>query len=179
MVSLSKDPLLDVGGGSVPNGEPRSLARIPLRWMIRECFKTGTGIIFDAHMLKHEVGLDIDSIHRAPKPLSLGNLYLARPDGAELKGFSLTHIPVAIISSLGSPFHWVRGKLSNFRKHDTPERKRPISEGEPHEELLDALSPIYDQLERYTLWKVIEWIPCKLPPLPNPSTSTAMSSYGA
>jgi hypothetical protein len=53
----------------VKNGTRHSLARIPLRWMIRECFTTHTGIIFDAHMLRNEVGLDIESIYRAPEPL--------------------------------------------------------------------------------------------------------------
>lgn len=33
----------DVGGGSVKNGERYSLARISLRWMIRQCFKCDTG----------------------------------------------------------------------------------------------------------------------------------------
>lgn len=33
---------LDVGGGSVPNDTPHSLARIPLRWMVRECFLAKT-----------------------------------------------------------------------------------------------------------------------------------------
>ncbi|KAG8734887.1 hypothetical protein FRC10_011330 [Ceratobasidium sp. 414] len=36
----------DVGGGSVPNETPNNLARIPLRWMIRECFINNTGILF-------------------------------------------------------------------------------------------------------------------------------------
>ena len=62
--------LQDVGGGSVQNGTRNSLARIPLRWMVRECFKVDTGIIFDGHMLKHEIGLDVDSISQAPNPLS-------------------------------------------------------------------------------------------------------------
>jgi hypothetical protein len=38
----------DVGGGSVLNGTRHSLARIPLRWMIREIFKADVGIIFGA-----------------------------------------------------------------------------------------------------------------------------------
>ncbi|KAJ7242632.1 hypothetical protein C8J57DRAFT_1084197, partial [Mycena rebaudengoi] len=38
----------DVGGGSVLNGTRPNLAHIPLRWMIRECFKARTGIIFPA-----------------------------------------------------------------------------------------------------------------------------------
>ncbi|KAL5498608.1 hypothetical protein ACEPAH_1962 [Sanghuangporus vaninii] len=47
----------DVGGGSVPNSTPNSLARIPLRWMIRECFLAQTGIQFEAESLK-ALGLD-------------------------------------------------------------------------------------------------------------------------
>ncbi|KAI0756454.1 hypothetical protein C8Q80DRAFT_1128679 [Daedaleopsis nitida] len=47
----------DVGGGSVLDTEKHSLARIPLRWMIRECFRTNTGIRFHAELLK-EIGLD-------------------------------------------------------------------------------------------------------------------------
>ena len=48
-----------------------SLARIPLRWMIRECFKAKTGIIFDAHMLKYETGLNIGAgpAFEAPPPV--------------------------------------------------------------------------------------------------------------
>jgi hypothetical protein len=32
--------------------------------MIRECFKTRTGLIFDMDMLNKEVGMDIDLEHR-------------------------------------------------------------------------------------------------------------------
>lgn len=42
----------DVGGGSVANGTRHSLARIPLRWMIGEYFKTNTGILFHSCMFK-------------------------------------------------------------------------------------------------------------------------------
>ena len=153
--------------------------------MIRECFKVNVGIIFDAHMLKHEVGLDINSIFEAPKPLSPATLRLAGPDGAELKGFSFRNVPVAIISALGSPFRWIWGKLSHLRRQSSPkvvftlEQERFIYEGEAQEELNDALSPVYDQLKKHTYWKVMEWIPCELPSRPNPSASAAMSSCGA
>jgi hypothetical protein len=36
----------DVGGGSVVNGTRNSLARIPLRWMVQQCFIANTGIMF-------------------------------------------------------------------------------------------------------------------------------------
>ncbi|KAF8169605.1 hypothetical protein K438DRAFT_1909489 [Mycena galopus ATCC 62051] len=61
------------GGGSVANETPHSLARIPLRWMIRECFKANTGIIFEAQRLQ-EFGLDLVTLHppfRRPLPLPI------------------------------------------------------------------------------------------------------------
>ncbi|KAJ7863347.1 hypothetical protein B0H14DRAFT_2280318, partial [Mycena olivaceomarginata] len=61
-----------VGGGSVRNDTRYSLARIPLWWMIRECFKADTGIIFDAQRLQ-ELGLDPATLHPfvMPHPPSL------------------------------------------------------------------------------------------------------------
>ena len=153
--------------------------------MIRECFKLNIGIIFDAHMLKHEVGLDIDSIFEAPKALRPATLHLAGPDANELQGFSFRNVPVAIISTLGAPFRWIWGKLSHLRLHKAPkvvfslEQARFISEGEAREELDDALSPVYDQLKKHTYWKIMEWIPCKLPRFPNHPAYAAMSSCGA
>lgn len=58
----------DVGGGSVRNGTRNSLNRIPLRWMIRQCFETNTGIIFDKDMLKSMVGIDADMLYPEVKP---------------------------------------------------------------------------------------------------------------
>ncbi|OSD00889.1 hypothetical protein PYCCODRAFT_1436952 [Trametes coccinea BRFM310] len=52
----------DVGGGSVTDDTPHTLARIPLRWMVRECFKTDTGIRFHAELLK-QIGLDPAALH--------------------------------------------------------------------------------------------------------------------
>ena len=161
------------------NGERHSLARIPLRWMIRECFATKSGIIFDAHMLKNEIGLDIDPKIGTPKPihkpaLEPGFLHLRKPSDAELGKHSLRHIPATVVSGLVSPFRWAQGQLSKFRIHDSKkfiralrelERRKPITEGEPHEELNDALSPIFDQIELHPWWNIIEWLPCKLSPL--------------
>ncbi|KAG9074894.1 hypothetical protein FRC06_010400, partial [Ceratobasidium sp. 370] len=51
----------DVGGGSVPNETANSLARIPLRWMIRECFINNTGILFHSAELD-ELGISPASL---------------------------------------------------------------------------------------------------------------------
>ncbi|KAI0673866.1 hypothetical protein C8Q78DRAFT_1076827 [Trametes maxima] len=55
----------DVGGGSVPDETTHALSRIPLRWMIRECFRTRTGIRFHGELLK-EIGLDPASVWPVP-----------------------------------------------------------------------------------------------------------------
>ena len=43
------------------NTEKKSLAHISLRWMVRECFRTSTGILFDPEQLK-EIRLDPESL---------------------------------------------------------------------------------------------------------------------
>ena len=106
------------------NGTRHSLARITLRWMIRECSIEHTGIIFDAYMV-NQVGLDIESIYVAPKPLSSANLRLLAPEASP-------------------PPKWA-------------------FEGEDKEELTDALSPIYDQLEKHPYWQPMEWVHRKFP----------------
>ncbi|KAI1797994.1 hypothetical protein LXA43DRAFT_1176453 [Ganoderma leucocontextum] len=62
----------DVGGCSFPNRTPHHLGRIPLRWMVRECFWANTGIQFDAEQLR-DIGLDPASLYpivvERPSPL--------------------------------------------------------------------------------------------------------------
>ena len=169
-------PLQDVGGGSVPNEEQHNLARISLRWMIRECFKLHCGIIFDAHMLMHEVGLDINSLSTAPDPLPPEIRQLGIPGDSFLsflRRFSSLHIPSAILRGLNLPFRWVKSEFLNLLYYTPPEFEFAFTsaaglfqyKGEAEEELKDALSPIYDQLNLHWYWKVMEWIPCESLPL--------------
>lgn len=88
--------------------KPNSLARIPLQWMIRECFKVGTSIIFDMCMLMHvagldmeqEMGRDIGPTLSPPDPLLAKNLALAKPEAGEHKGYSSRSIPATVIPGL-------------------------------------------------------------------------------
>ncbi|KAK7464832.1 hypothetical protein VKT23_006039 [Stygiomarasmius scandens] len=72
----------DVGGGSVKNTTRHSLAKISLRWMIRECFKTNSGIMFDSNRLR-SVGLDPSSLHPfvtpRPSPIAVHTDMRIRP----------------------------------------------------------------------------------------------------
>jgi uncharacterized protein (DUF2235 family) len=116
----------DVGGGSVSNDTPNNLARIPLRWMIRECFKTGTGIMFDPKRLQ-EVGLD---------PGSLYPFVLPRPP----------HLPVGSVQ---------------IQSHSEPAKPDSHIGTEEDEELKDALTPMYDQLQLAWFWWILEILPIK------------------
>jgi hypothetical protein len=137
--------------------------------MIRECFRVESGIIFDANMLKHEVGLDIDSISnapfKAPDPLFHETRSLDKPGSGEIKGFFFRHIPLAILTWLSSPIPLVWRKAKRLRLPKDSEVVCASNlhgfqyEHEPREELADAISPIYDQLHLHWYWKLMEYIP--------------------
>jgi len=127
----------DVGGGSVENGTPHTLARIPLRWMIRECFKANTGIMFISEGLRG-IGLD---------PASLYPYVQKRPSPLPVTGAQIQHI-----SSVATQ------KLPNFAGVD---HLVDVSKSEEDHELDDAMSPIYDQLSLAWSWWVLELLPIK------------------
>ncbi|KAG6812472.1 hypothetical protein H0H87_009783, partial [Tephrocybe sp. NHM501043] len=129
----------DVGGGSVANGTPHTLARIALRWMIRECFKAESGIIFTSDGLRG-VGLDPATLYpyvqKRPPPLVVGGLQ---------------------IQSIPSSNSQV---LQNYAGDETLVE---VTKSEEEHELLDALSPIYDQLSLAWFWWILELLPIKQP----------------
>lgn len=127
---------LDVGGGSVVNGTPHTLARIPLRWMIRECFKADTGIMFISESLE-SLGLDPASLYpyvqKRPPPLPGTKVHIERiPYASDRK--------VGLSARVGTPVS--------------------IMSEEEHE-LRDAMSPIYDQLSASPFWWLLELLPIK------------------
>jgi len=131
----------DVGGGSVKNGTRNSLARIPLRWMIRQCFIAKTGIQFHRDSFK-DIGLD---------PNTLFPFIIPRP--APLKA---TPSEVARIKASAHAAEPTDGTLvqasptaaSTFRT-------------EEHEDVADALCKIYDQLRMSRSWWILEVLPLK------------------
>ncbi|KAJ7133386.1 hypothetical protein C8R44DRAFT_870789 [Mycena epipterygia] len=136
----------DVGGGSVDNGTEHNLARIPLRWMIRECFKTNSGIMFDSEGLR-SIGLNPEDLFPFVKP---------RPPALPVGTARIRPIPSS------------KSQESTQKEQTPPD----FSSGEPvsapvarktEEELdlLDALSPIYDQLSLAWFWWLLEFIPIK------------------
>ena len=126
----------DVGGGSVVNRTRNSLARIPLRWMVRQCFVAGTGIMFHKDTF-FKIGLDPNSLY--PDILPRPPMILQNP--------SIHTIPVP------KP-----GVVKNDRKAVVyTDGDGFINEAE--EDLADALSPMYDQLKLARYWWLLEMIP--------------------
>ncbi|KAF8879252.1 hypothetical protein BD779DRAFT_1402350, partial [Infundibulicybe gibba] len=122
----------DIGGGSVPNSITTNLARIPLWWMIRECFKTNSGIIFDVGGLR-DVGFDYTSL--IPNPLTS----------------ELPPRPPALPS-----VHLI---LRVYHHQDPSFVATLVPKSEEQLDLEDALSPIYDQLSLARFWWLLEYIP--------------------
>ncbi|KAF7364570.1 DUF2235 domain-containing protein [Mycena venus] len=134
---------IEEGGGSVDNDTKNNLACIPLRWMVRECFKTHSGIMFDTKGLR-SIGLDPDSLYPIVKPRPP-----ALPVGtARIQSIPRSPAPVPPqINAVGSetaPVNVANGDVF-------------VTEEEL--DLRDALSPIYDQLTLKWTWWILELIP--------------------
>ena len=125
-----------------------SLARIPLRWMIRECFRMNSGILFLFDQLK-AVNLNQNALHPEvkdrPEALPLTTL---TPEERHIK-------PGPFAWFFGAPFIYPRsvdaGDADNHRKG-------PFV-SEELADLKDSLAPISDQLKLNWFW----WIPEILP----------------
>ncbi|KAJ7266052.1 hypothetical protein C8J57DRAFT_1329320 [Mycena rebaudengoi] len=133
----------DVGGGSVLNGTRPNLAHIPLRWMIRECFKARTGMVFSA-------------IELAKLGIEPSNLYpdvRARPDVDAVTQVSQT------IRTIEAP-GWVPWAKSFVQSTPEPETVQELTLPNISEEELDArdaLAPLYDQLVlKSGTWQAME-----------------------
>lgn len=140
----------DVGGGSVSNRERHSLARIPLRWMVREIFKANTGMLFISEKL-FAIGMH---------PSTLFPLVLPRPDPRPVGDHKIRMHPEKEIPIRRHSILWWKNK--RLTRGDAC---KPIDRGvdtflgtEEEEELMDALSPKYDQLKRNKWWLVVEYM---------------------
>ncbi|KAM6490035.1 Uncharacterized alpha/beta hydrolase domain (DUF2235) domain containing protein [Amanita muscaria] len=140
----------DIGGGSVENGTRQSLARIPLRWMVRECFKAKTGIIFDTASL-YTIGLD---------PAALYPYVLERPP---LSDSLIAQARERVIQTPES-ISWSQWFKSWFTGVATEQNSAAIVpfDSEDNEDLRDALSPKYDQLKISRLWWILEILPVSM-----------------
>jgi hypothetical protein len=109
--------------------------------MVREIFQAKAGILFLTDRL-YEIGLDPSTVypvvHTRPSPLSVEKEHKIRePSPAEL------------------PY---RHSMLNFGRKPLITESQMLA-SEEHEELMDALSPVYDQMRIKKWWWLLEFIP--------------------
>ena len=129
----------DIGGGSVVNGTRNSLARIPLRWMIRQCFLANTGIMFHKDTF-YKIGMDPSTVF--PKVLPRPPIILQDPKVHPIP----VPKPVVVFDDRKAVVYTDGGSFVN----------------EAEEDLADALSPMYDELKLSKYWWALEMIPQKI-----------------
>jgi hypothetical protein len=109
--------------------------------MIRECFKTYSGILFNTDGMK-DIGLDPATLH--PHVLSRPPAITIDPSNSDPKPF-ISKVP---------------------KKEQTPDEKTQASTLELHQteeqiELVDALAPVWDELALNWGWWILELLPLK------------------
>ncbi|PSR72581.1 hypothetical protein PHLCEN_2v11574 [Hermanssonia centrifuga] len=124
----------DVGGGAVINEKTVKLSGIPLRWMIRECFKCNTRIVFDAAVLR-KLGLPV---------------YVSGETGNPILA------PLYEVTSLPYP--------SPSQETPTPQDNLEIlpADYELRRDLDDARDDLHDMLKGSPMWNILEWLPLHL-----------------
>lgn len=135
----------DIGGGAVPNETPNDLARIPLRWMVRECFLNKTDILFHSSEL-NKIGLSPDTLWPVAKVPTLSEPKLAD------------------VNEKGSAYHEGRhpNKATDMKVVNSP--LPSLSKLVPDEKVRlgttedekDAVQPIHDRLSRNPMWWILE-----------------------
>lgn len=112
--------------------------------MIRECFKTHSGIIFHVDGLE-KVGIDHNSLYP---------IVLPRPPA----------LPIDRSTSHTSEVQSIPKKVSTRKSHEAEDNSAlltPPGETEEEADLKDALAPIYDQLNLAWFWWLLELLPSK------------------
>ncbi|TFK32817.1 hypothetical protein BDQ12DRAFT_691934 [Crucibulum laeve] len=136
----------DIGGGAVPNNTKPNLAHISLRWMIRECFKHETGIMFQKEKLT-TFHLNPDALYPIvhPRPAALNSLTntIQAPNR------------VGPIDTLTGLFSKGFKAINPFRARSTKDEQIPSAASEEEADARDALAPVYDML----VIKPMMWLP--------------------
>jgi hypothetical protein len=128
----------------VENDMPNDLARIPLRWMVRQCFAKKTGILFHSSELK-AIGLDPASllslpVTKVPTP-SKAKLADANKGGSACNKENTTADMQVVSAPLPDVSKLVQDK--KVRLGTTEDEK-------------DAVQKIHDPMSLYPIWWILE-----------------------
>ncbi|KAF2752802.1 hypothetical protein EJ05DRAFT_515388 [Pseudovirgaria hyperparasitica] len=141
----------DVGGGAVPNETRHMLSRIPLRWMIRQCFECDTGILFSTSALA-EQGLDLSTLWPDYKPTERPR---TGPSSTLLEKYEQGAIPPITRRSTALG-------LDDSTQHDRANIGSLDLLPEQMEDYLDSMAGINDQLVQAKGWWILELWPVKV-----------------
>jgi uncharacterized protein (DUF2235 family) len=145
----------DVGGGAVPNESRHMLSRIPLRWMIRQCFDCDTGILFKTKVLA-EQGLDVMDmwpVYKQPKIPS------GMPQPALMKKYLKGTLAPLQMRSMFLPIGPEDNKIKDA---PTADDLSYILPSEASEDYFDAMAKPNDQLIVAKTWWMLEFWPVEL-----------------
>lgn len=152
--------------------------------MVRECFRCNTGIIFDAAQLQ-AIGLRVtrnefgDCIlgDLPPRVKVWSPRHVPHPKSTEGLGSMVTRLVLRLVAeSLSHGITTIKrllwsekrtlvslgnnGQFPALVDFDATDKLEEHAEDyEAQEELEDAMSPFYDQLEARATWHILEWIP--------------------
>lgn len=145
----------DIGGGAVRNESRHMLSRIPLRWMLRQCFECDTGILFNTARLA-EQGLDVVRLwpeYTAPtKPVA--------PPSPKL--MTKYHKKILAPVQRRSTFLPIGPEGHTIDDAPTREELGYILPSESDEDHFDALQQPNDMLKIAKGWWVLELWPVKI-----------------
>lgn len=141
----------DVGGGSMSNESRHMLSRIPLRWMLRQCFECDTGILFDTAMLA-EQGLDVVTMwprYKQPTKPPVG------PQPELVQKFKEKRLAPLARRSVFLPI----GPENTIDNAPSRQDLSYILPSESTEDYFDATGRINDQLVDAKGWWILEFWP--------------------
>ncbi|GAM84858.1 hypothetical protein ANO11243_028600 [Dothideomycetidae sp. 11243] len=157
----------DVGGGAVSNETRHMLSRIPLRWMLRQCFECNTGILFDTKQLAAH-GLDVHTLWPAYKPRKRPSF---GPPPTLLEAYHSNNVPGLDKLSTSFSFHPEDEPADDQRTVYNPSQTGSVNGAESRhvslmsetsEDYFDARSPVNDELATSKWWWILEAWPIKV-----------------
>ncbi len=136
--------------------------------MIRECFETNSGVQFEAECL-HRIGMDPRTLYprvlRRPDALPLSSIVLPHHPGHPDEGKKLKKaMEVRVICGTcpdepGRPLTREESEGTIVDTATDRDHELGVFAQEEHEELHDALQPMFDQLKISRGWWILEILP--------------------
>ncbi|KAI3318804.1 hypothetical protein HD806DRAFT_511020 [Xylariaceae sp. AK1471] len=145
----------DIGGGAVDNNSRHMLSRIPLRWMIRQCFECDTGILFDMARLA-EQGLDVVNLWPKYKKPTVPTKDPSPRLMAKYKKKILAPV------QRRSTFLPIGEENNTVEGAPTDEDLNYILPSEADEDYFDSKETPHDQLKDAKSWWILEIWPVKI-----------------